>query len=162
NDVTTSEVRLLAIADAEELGDTDGAPSVDVDGINARVFTDGDLAYVVTSVRTPMPCPYGGVGCYGRRQQVQVVDLASGAPKLRGKLSLPVDAWGWGWGLFGYYWRTPTRPPSPRSRAPATRTAGGATCAWSATRSTPRTTSGWSGRARRAMCVRGCRTRARG
>src|SRR4029077_4815432 len=53
NDVSTSEVRVLPIANAEELTDASGAPSVDLDGVNARVFTNGDLAYAVTNVRVP-------------------------------------------------------------------------------------------------------------
>ena len=119
NDVTSSEVRVLPIANAEETGDSAGISSVAVDGVNARVFRNGDLQYVVTNVRVPVACgtgggpgigpqPGGGGGapqCYGRAEQIQVVDLAGGGATLRGKVRLPVDNWGYGWwGWWGFYW----------------------------------------------------------
>jgi hypothetical protein len=110
-DVTTSEVRVLPISDAEELRDVGAVPTVTVDGIRAQVFRNGNLTYIVTDVRVDAPCDYGGSGgiggnptkCYKRAQQVQVVDLANGVARLRGKLQLPGDSWGWGWGWWGYY-----------------------------------------------------------
>jgi hypothetical protein len=121
NDVTWSEVRLLPIANAEETTDAGDAPTVRVDGVGARVFMNGTLAYIVTSVRVPASCDtYGrltgpapadtGSGtatptCYGRAQQVQVVDLSGGTVALRGKLQLPLDPWAWwGWGWWGFWW----------------------------------------------------------
>src|SRR5262249_28880285 len=108
NDLSTSEVRVLPIANAEELSDDGSAVSVSVDGVNAQVYRNGDLAYIVTSVRVAAACPGSprGVvtpGCYGRREQVQVVDLSGGGARLRGKIQLPVDAWGYWWGWFGCY-----------------------------------------------------------
>lgn len=107
NDVTRSQVRVLPIANAEETADTAAAvPTVDVDGIGARVFSNGDTSYIVTNVRTGTPCrgTTGGT-CYVRAQQVQIVDLANGTPVLRGKLQLPADPWGWyGWGWWGFGW----------------------------------------------------------
>jgi hypothetical protein len=117
NDVSYSEVRLLPIANAEESSDVGNAPTVQVDGVGARVFTNGNLAYVVTSVRVPAVCdsygrPTGAADpsadpkttCYGRAQQVQVVDLSNGIT-LRGKIQLPMDTWGWyGWGWYGFWW----------------------------------------------------------
>jgi hypothetical protein len=44
--------------------------------------------------------------CSARAEQIQVVDLSNGVV-LRGKVQLPVDAWGWwgwGWGWEGCYW----------------------------------------------------------
>jgi hypothetical protein len=111
NDVSTSEVRVLPIANAEETSDIAGTPAVAVDGVNAQVFRNGDFAYVVTNVRVPSSCdgrfgpPNPGALCYARQQQVQVVDLAGGQAVLRGKVTLPVDNWGWfGWGWFGCFW----------------------------------------------------------
>lgn len=107
NDTTRSEVRVLPIANAEETADTGAAvPAVDVDGINARVFSHGGTAYLVTSVRTEAQCPATPArACTVRAQQVQIVDLSSGAPVKRGKVQLPVDAWGWyGWGWWGFWW----------------------------------------------------------
>jgi hypothetical protein len=102
-DLSTSEVRVLPLGDAEELGDETAATRVTVDGVDAQVFRNGDLAYLVTSVRTDAPCPGGVTGsCPARRQQIQVVDLAGGGARLRGKVALPVDAWGWGWGWWGF------------------------------------------------------------
>jgi hypothetical protein len=106
NDVSTSQIRVLPIADADETADTGATvPTADIDGVNARAFRNGDLSYIVTDVRTSVPC--GSVvigGCYARAQQVQVVDFSSGAPVLRGKVRLPADRWGWypGWG--GFWW----------------------------------------------------------
>jgi hypothetical protein len=116
NDVTWSEVRLLPIANAEETTDAGNIPTVKVDGVNAQVFVNGTFAYVVTNVRVPAVCdsygrptgkaPSDGTtpACYGRAEQVQVVDLSNGV-KLRGKVQLPIDPWGWwGWGWWGCYW----------------------------------------------------------
>jgi len=107
NDTTSSQVRVLPISNAEETADTVAAiPSVDVDGVGARVFTNGTTSYIVTNVRTNTQCPgtTGGT-CYVRAQQVQVVDLSSGSPVLRGKIQLPTDPWGWyGWGWGGFWW----------------------------------------------------------
>jgi hypothetical protein len=107
NDVTSSQVRVLPVANAEETADTGASvPSVNVDGVGARVFTNGRYSYIVTDVKTPEPCPgTGGGTCYQRAQQVQVVDLASGSVALRGKIQLPPDRWGWyGWGWWGFWW----------------------------------------------------------
>ena len=82
--------------------------------MNARVFMNGQLAYVVTDVQTPYPCPvYNGqyptqpTQCTGWQQQVQVIDLSGGSAKPRGTIALPIDpnGWygGWGWGGFYYY-----------------------------------------------------------
>lgn len=107
NDVTSSQVRVLPVGNAEETADTAAAvPTVDVAGIGARVFSNGPTSYLVTNVRTGTPCPgtTGGT-CFVRAQQVQVVDLSSGSPVLRGKIQLPTDPWGWyGWGWWGFWW----------------------------------------------------------
>jgi hypothetical protein len=116
NDVTWSEVRLLPIDNAEELTGAGDVPTLRVDGVNARVFMNGHLAYVVTNVRVPATCdtygrptgpaPAAGAtpSCFGRAQQVQVVDLQSGV-QTRGKVQLPIDPWGWwGWGWWGFWW----------------------------------------------------------
>lgn len=107
NDVTSSQVRVLPVANAEETADTGAAvPTLDVDGIGARVFTNGRYSYVVTNVKTSTPCPgTSGGTCFERAQQVQVVDLANGTAALRGKIQLPADPWGWyGWGWYGFWW----------------------------------------------------------
>ncbi len=108
NDVTSSEVRVLPIANAEEATDAGAIPSLNVDGVNARVFRNGDLAYVVTNVRALAQCPNGGGGsaqCYQRAEQIEVVDLSSGGAVARGKVQLPPDTWGYyWWGWYGFWW----------------------------------------------------------
>lgn len=105
-DTTTSQVRVLPIASAEETADTGATvPTLDIDGTGARVFTNGHYSYIVTNVRTATPCPGTTSGCFQRAQQVQVVDLSSGTAVLRGKVQLPADPWGWyGWGWGGFWW----------------------------------------------------------
>jgi hypothetical protein len=103
NDLSTSEVRVLPIDDAEESGDQAAARSVTVDGVDAQVFTNGNFAYIVTDVQTP--CQTGSNGPCGRTQQVQVVDLSNGGAKLRGVVRLPEDQWGYGYyGWEGCFW----------------------------------------------------------
>jgi len=105
NDNTSSQVRILPLASAEETADTTAVPTLDVDGIGARVFGNGRFSYIVTSVRTTTPCSDGSGNCYLRAQQIQVVDLAGGGATPRGKIQLPTDPWGWyGWGWFGFWW----------------------------------------------------------
>ncbi len=132
NDVTHSDVRVLPLADAEENRDESKAIDTPVNGVNANVFTNGSLDYVVTNVQIPVPCGTGGspglvpaLGapgnagspstgtavqqCFGWQQQVQVVDLSNGGAKLRGKIALPMDPnggeIGWGWyGCYSYDW----------------------------------------------------------
>ncbi len=115
NDVSYSEVRLLPIANAGETTDSGNTPTVRVDGVNARVFMNGNLAYIATNVRVPAICDSNGrptsiatgtgtPACYGRAEQIQVVDLSNGVT-LRGKIQLPLDPWGWyGWGWYGFWW----------------------------------------------------------
>jgi hypothetical protein len=105
NDVATSEVRVLPIADAEETADTGAVPTATVDGVNARVYRNGNLSYIVTDVRAQAACKDATAGsCYARTQQVQVVDLSTGVPVLRGKTQLPADRWGWFGGIWGGFW----------------------------------------------------------
>jgi hypothetical protein len=115
NDVTWSEVRLLPIANAEETSDRGNTPTLRVEGVNARVFMNGSIAYVVTDVRVGAVCDSYGrptakflgkekAPCFGRAEQVQVVDLSNGVA-LRGKVQLPLDPWRWwGWGWWGCWW----------------------------------------------------------
>ena len=109
NDSTSSQIRMLPTANVEEAADT-GAniPTINVDGVNARTFVHGNYTYIVTNVRTGA-CggdgKYNNADCNQRAQQVQVVDLSSGAAVLRGKIQLPADSWGWyGWGWEGFWW----------------------------------------------------------
>jgi len=117
-----SELRMLPIDNADEHTDASAAPTLKIDGNNAQVFRNGDLSYVVTSVKAEVPCANGGNGggpalptsgdgntpakCYSAVPQVQVVDLSNGGAKLRGKVSLPIDPnyAGYGWGWYGCFW----------------------------------------------------------
>jgi hypothetical protein len=108
NDVSTSEVRVLPIGNAEESEDAGNAVAVKVEGVNARVFRNGDLTYVVTDVQVTGPCPGAPAGtpptCMGRAEQVQVVDLSNGGAVLRGKIRLPIDSWHYWWWWGGFFW----------------------------------------------------------
>ncbi len=107
NDFSTSEVRVLPIAQADETADTGTpVPTANVQGTDAQVFTNGNLEYVVTDVQHSGACPQDpGYTCQLRSQQVQVVDVSSGAPVLRGVIALPPDQWTWyGWGWDGFWW----------------------------------------------------------
>jgi hypothetical protein len=118
NDLSKSELRILPITDPEEKQSLDGAlASVSIEGYNARVFRNGDLAYVVSDVREKVACPsgapkgdgpeYGGSGeCWSNTQKIQVVDLAGDKAVLKGSVKLPTAPSGyWGWGWYGcYYW----------------------------------------------------------
>ena len=114
NDVSQSEVRVLPTTDAAENFDHAGAPTVSVPGVDARVFTNGTLAYVVTAVQVTYPCPtFGGQpgpvgppsGCTGWQENVEVVDVSGGGAKARGHIALPIDpnGWYWSWGWGGFY-----------------------------------------------------------
>ena len=85
---------------------SDLVPTASIDGVNARVFRNGDLSYIVTDVRTPVDCGYSIPDtCFARAQQIQVVDLSTGTPVLRGKVQLPSDRWGWYGGIWcGFWW----------------------------------------------------------
>jgi hypothetical protein len=130
NDVTHSEVRVLPVSDSEENRDESKAVDTLVAGVNANVFSNGSLDYIVTNVQVTAPCTKGTVGvvgaapsgptspglpvkmapqCTAWQQQVQVVDLSGGGAKLRGKVVLPIDPnggeVGWGWyGCYDYDW----------------------------------------------------------
>lgn len=113
NDVSTSEMRVLPLANAAETTDDGKGVSTNIKGVGAQVFQNGTLAYVVTDVQHPAPCDEWNsspgrstTGCLGWAEQVQVVDTSNGGAKLRGKITLPdtPNGWGgWGWGGFWYY-----------------------------------------------------------
>jgi len=109
DNATSSQVRILPIAGADETADVGEVPTLDVAGVGAQVFNNGRYSYIVTSVATDTPCPNSGGGykCFLHAQQVQVVDLAGGTAVARGVLQLPSDGndwWGWGWGWEGFWW----------------------------------------------------------
>jgi hypothetical protein len=115
NDTTTSEMRVLPLANASETTDMGTAASTTIPGVGAQIFQNGTLAYVVTQVQHPAPCgnPYyggptqpNGTGCTAWAEQVQVVDTSNGGAVVRGTLTLPDTPYGWngwGWGGFWYY-----------------------------------------------------------
>jgi hypothetical protein len=120
NDTDHSTLRVLPLAQAEENVNDATIASLEIDGVNPTVFHDGDLSYVVSSVRHEVDCAAGQGGpypgkeaptdpnapeykCYSWTQEVQAVDTAKGSAKLRGKVALPDigSNWGWGWGWYG-------------------------------------------------------------
>ncbi len=98
-DNTKSELRVLPISDAEERSTNPSAITVNINGTNAQIFRNGDMAYVVSQVNTQTQ------NTSTVTEVVQVVDLSNGGAKLRGKLTLPtvVDQYGYG-GYYGCYW----------------------------------------------------------
>ncbi|HEX8793757.1 MAG TPA: beta-propeller domain-containing protein, partial [Polyangiaceae bacterium] len=113
NDTTSSEMRVLPIWDAAETTDDGNGVSAKINGVDAQVFQNGSLSYVVTDVQVPVPCtpqsggPTGPNGqCTAYTQQVQVVDTSNGGARLRGAVTLPgIPYYGYGgWGWDGYYY----------------------------------------------------------
>jgi hypothetical protein len=113
NDLTSSELRILPIANAAETSDDGTAVSASVPGVDAQVFQNGTLSYVVTDVQLTVPCPTangvkGPSGtCTAGTQQVTVVDTSNGGAVPRGTVTLPTLPYsyydGWGWDGFWYY-----------------------------------------------------------
>lgn len=117
NDLTSSELRVLPVASADD-ATTPAAVSASIDGIDARVFRNGNFAYITSRVREEVACdsqnqpsepekPGGGPGtCWTYAVQVQVVDLANNQATLRGKTKLPSEPnwYGWGGGFYGCFW----------------------------------------------------------
>ncbi len=96
-----SELRVMPIGNAEENVSDASTKSVSIDGTNARVFRNGDLAYVVTT-KYPKP-PYNGA--WHATPHVQVIDLSNGNAIPKGSLDLPDDQNGyWSWWGGCYYW----------------------------------------------------------
>ena len=107
NDKEHSELRVLPLAQAEENVSGMALSEVPIEGVDARVFHNGSLSYVVSSVRHTIACPPDSIKpgapnspCYSWTQQVQVVDLSSGRAVLRGKIALPDLGPYW----YGYYY----------------------------------------------------------
>jgi hypothetical protein len=100
-DNQTSELRVLPIANAEENVAEPNAPTVSIEGTNARVFRNGDLAYVVTTLHPKNPSQ----GWYAT-PHVQVIDLANGGAARRGSIDLPQEQDGYYWSWWGgcFYW----------------------------------------------------------
>ncbi|HEX2873949.1 MAG TPA: beta-propeller domain-containing protein [Polyangiaceae bacterium] len=122
NDADHSELRVLPLAQAEENVTDATLASLPINGISPSVFHDGEMSYVVSSVRKQVDCPppqpgqyvpedpdAPGYQCYTWTNEVQVVDTSNGGAKLRGKIALPEQGtnyyynWGWGWGGCGMY-----------------------------------------------------------
>jgi hypothetical protein len=121
NDTDHSQLRVLPLAQAEENVSDATLASLSIDGVNPTVFHDGDMSYLVSSVRHEIACPAGQNGpypgkelpadpnapvykCYSWTQEVQAVDTSNGTAQLRGKIALPdigSNYYGWGWGWYG-------------------------------------------------------------
>lgn len=104
NDNQTSELRVLDLANAEELKGDAALKNVQIPGTNARIFRNGDLAYVVT-MKYPKYNPNNGGQYEGPTPHIQVVDLANGGAVLKGSVDLPAEqSYYWGWWGGCYYW----------------------------------------------------------
>jgi len=99
-DNRTSELRVLPLADAEETKDESLARTVQINGTNAQIFRNGNMAYVVTTLYPTNPN-----GPWYATPRIQVVDLANGGAVKKGFVELPQEQnyyWNW-WGGY-YYW----------------------------------------------------------
>jgi hypothetical protein len=126
NDQDHSSLRVMKIADAEENKSDVALAEVAIEGNNSQVFHNGNLSYVVSTVRHEVQCtgnvyqggiepgiaPSGKGGvttpkCYAWSQQVQAIDMSTTPPTLLGKKALPDinrSYWAYG-GWYGcYYW----------------------------------------------------------
>jgi hypothetical protein len=118
NDQEHSELRVLPIAQADENRSDLALAEVPIEGVDAQVFHNGKLAYVVTSVRHEVDCATAGGGiiepgipgsagtpqkCYRWGQQIQVVDFSGTTPVLRGKQAMPDFANNYYWAYGGFY-----------------------------------------------------------
>jgi len=120
NDHDHSALRILPIDQAEENVSDAALAEVAIEGVNARVYHNGALSYVVSNVEHEIECPTGPTGdkggttpvppgrtgttqtkCTAWREQVQVVDFSSGTAVLRGKVELP-DLGGYYYGGMGF------------------------------------------------------------
>ena len=122
NDTDHSELRVLPLSQAEENVSDATLASLGINGFNPTVFHNGDMSYVVSSVRHEVACPAGQNGndpgqeappsdpkageykCYSWTQEMQAVDTSNGTAELRGKIALPdmgANYYGWGWGWYG-------------------------------------------------------------
>ncbi|MCC6807151.1 MAG: beta-propeller domain-containing protein [Deltaproteobacteria bacterium] len=117
NDVSTTELRVLPSDNADESKSLEALAELQIDGTNARLFRNGDFAYVVTNVRKEVACNAAGGGglaepgygsgaakCYNWTQRATVVDLSQTTPVKRGSVDLPdYGGSGWYWGFFGCF-----------------------------------------------------------
>ena len=115
NDVTHSDVRVLPIADAEENRDESTAPDAPVDGVNANVFTNGNLDYIVTNVQVSVPCGQSGAPWDPRRRPHEDPDF-----RRRSRLSATGGKSKCRWSICP----AGARSSAARSRSRWTRTAG--------------------------------------
>lgn len=112
-----STLRILPTADAEENVANATLSEIEIDGYNSKIFHNGDLSYVVSSIQTEVACDSssgsgytspksdGSSTCYNWTQEVQVVDRTGGTAVKRGKVDLPISPGYWysGWGWYGCY-----------------------------------------------------------
>ena len=94
-----SELRVLPIDNAEENRTDPALAQVNIDGTDARVYRNGDLAYVVSMLYPTIPNQ-----AWNPKPQIQVVDLANGGAVLKGKIQLPDEQNGYYWGWWGGCW----------------------------------------------------------
>jgi hypothetical protein len=112
NDTSSSVLRVLDTANVSETSKDATLASLDLPGINARVFHNGNFSYVLSQVNRRGPCKDDSGNdkpdpqqCNYWHTRVQVVDRSGATPRLRGAADLPETQsywwWGWGWGYWG-------------------------------------------------------------
>ena len=106
---TFSTLRVVPIADPDDDRGNPALVELQIDGTNARMFRNGSFAYIVTTVRSEVPCDTGGgprdpsSHCWSYSPMVTVADLTDPAhARLRGSTRLPVpEGYGYGYGYYG-------------------------------------------------------------
>jgi hypothetical protein len=120
NDQEHSALRILPIEHAEENVSGTAIDEIAINGVDARVFHNETLSYVVSNVRKEVACPTGNGGtggrdvpptpggtapepvCYAWGQEIQVVDFSGGNAVLRGNVALPERPGYYYGGGFGF------------------------------------------------------------
>lgn len=117
NQIDHSDLRIVSVSEIQAGTSDSASDEVTIRGQNARTFSNGKLAYVVSTVcaeykdRNSDGAPTKGgtaAECSAWTQEVQVVDYASGKIEKRGVVDLPAVGGGYYYGgyggFYGYYW----------------------------------------------------------
>jgi len=109
NQTDHSDLRIVPVAQLEGPALDSATDQTPIRGQNARTFSKGKLAYVVSTVcsATKTGEPEKGVGlkaCTGWTQEIQVIDYSDGKIEKRGVVDLPDAGYDSSYYGYGYYW----------------------------------------------------------
>ncbi len=114
---TGSAVRVVPASDPDDEHLTPALSEVQLEGSSARVYHNGNFAYVATIVDRSVPCSAATPGstCTVPERRITVVDVSNPrAARVRGTITLPTPetaegfygyygGWYGGWGWWGWY-----------------------------------------------------------